>query len=133
MELQVGVKIFLKNHEGKYLLLRRSPEKYSEVDKYWDIPGGRINPGVSLIDNLKREVMEETGLEITGEPKLLAAQDILRPQKHIVRLTYIGQSVGEVKLSEEHNEYRWLSVDEVRVLEPMDEYFKEVFNKFNLE
>ncbi len=133
MELQVGVKILLKNDEGKYLLLRRSPEKYSEVDKYWDIPGGRINPGVSLMENLKREVMEETGLEITGEPKLLSAQDILRPQKHIVRLTYIGQSVGEVKLSEEHNEYRWLSVDEVRVLEPMDEYFKEVFNKFNLE
>ena len=133
MELQVGVKILLKNDEGKFLLLRRSPEKYSEVDKYWDIPGGRINPGTPLFENLKREVMEETGLEIVGEPKLLAAQDILRPQKHIVRLTYIGQSIGEVKLSEEHNEYRWLTLDEVQVLEPMDEYFKEVFNKFNLE
>jgi len=133
MELQVGVKIVLKNREGKFLILRRSPQKYSEVDKYWDIPGGRINPGSPLIENLQREVMEETGLKIIDKPKLITAQDILKPTKHIVRLTYIGLADGEVKLSEEHNEYRWLTLEEVKTLEPMDKYFKEVFNKFILK
>src|SRR3989338_7350237 len=99
MELQVGVKILLKNKDGKYLVICRSAEAYPEVGAEWCIPGGRINPGYSLLENLKREVMEETGLEINGEPKLITAQDILRSHKHIVRLTYSGSADGEVKLS----------------------------------
>jgi ADP-ribose pyrophosphatase YjhB (NUDIX family) len=78
MDLQVGVKILLKNKEGKCLVACRSAEKYPEVGAKWDIVGGRITPGIPLIENLKREVREETGLEIIYEPKLITAQDILR-------------------------------------------------------
>ena len=88
--LQVGVKILLKNKDGKYLLIHRSAEKYPEVKDAWDIVGGRINLGTSLMENLSREVFEETKLKIVGEPKLIAAQDILKTQRHIVRLTYVG-------------------------------------------
>ncbi|MFA5932179.1 MAG: NUDIX domain-containing protein [Candidatus Paceibacterota bacterium] len=133
MELQVGVKIFLKNKDGKYLTILRSGEKYTNVPVHWEFAGGRINPGSVLLENLKREVMEETGLEITGEPKLLAAQDLIRPHKHIVRLTYSGFADGEVKLSDEHTDYQWLSLEDIKKLEPMDKYFKEVLNNFNLE
>ena len=129
MELQVGVKILLKNKEGKFLLLQRNPVKYPEVGAKWDIVGGRINPGLSLLENLKREVMEEAGLEIVGDPKLILAQDILKTDKHVVRLTYIGEAVGEVKLSEEHSEFRWLSIEEFSKLEPMDKYIKEILDK----
>jgi len=52
MELQVGVKALLRNKEGKYLLIRRSSEKYPEVGAKWDIVGGRINPGETLLENL---------------------------------------------------------------------------------
>lgn len=129
MNLQVGVKILLKNNEGKYLLVRRSVEKYPEVGPKWDIVGGRIDPGSPLIDNLKREVKEETGLEIKGNPKLIEAQDILRIEgKHVVRLTYIGEADGEVVLSEEHDNYGWFTIEEMDKLEPMDIYFKEVIN-----
>lgn len=127
MDLQVGVKILLKNQEGKYLLVRRSVEKYPEVGAKWDIVGGRINLGSTLVDNLKREVMEETGLEINGEPKLIEAQDILRVEgRHVVRLTYIGEADGEVVISDEHDQYGWFSIEEMEKLEPMDIYFKEV-------
>ncbi len=64
MELQVGVKVLLRNKENKYLLLRRSPEKYPNAPLDWDIVGGRINPGLTLLDNLKREVKKETGLDL---------------------------------------------------------------------
>jgi len=49
--LQVGVKALLQNSEGKYLLLRRSLEKYPEIKGRWDIVGGRIDPGSILIEN----------------------------------------------------------------------------------
>jgi 8-oxo-dGTP diphosphatase len=130
MELQVGVKILLKNKDEKYLVICRSAEKYPQVGAKWDIPGGRINSGISLIENLKREVMEETGLEIASEPKLIIAQDILKTDRHVVRLTYTGFTDGEVKLSDEHSEYKWLSLKEISNLEPMDRYLKEVLEKF---
>ncbi len=62
IKLQVGVKIFLKNKEGKYLLLKRNSVKYSNIRGEWDIVGGRIDPGTKLMDNLRREVREETQL-----------------------------------------------------------------------
>jgi ADP-ribose pyrophosphatase YjhB (NUDIX family) len=102
MELQVGVKVLLRNSRGKYLLLRRSDKKYSDVRGRWDIVGGRIKPGIRLVENLTREVKEETGLKIFGEPELIAAQDILRtPGKHVVRLTYLAKVEGKVKLDME--------------------------------
>ncbi len=122
----------LKNKDGKYLVVCRSAKKYPEIGVKWDIVGGRINSGKTLLENLKREVLEEVGLEIKYEPKLLAAQDILRKDKHVVRLTYLGVADGEVKLSEEHTAYKWLSLEELAVLEPMDSYFKEVLAKFDL-
>ena len=96
MELQVGVKALLQNKEGKYLLIRRSSDKYPEVGPKWDIVGGRINSGETLMENLKREIKEETNLDMKKEPKLVAAQDILRvPGMHVVRLTFVGEIEGE--------------------------------------
>jgi ADP-ribose pyrophosphatase YjhB (NUDIX family) len=133
MELQVGVKIILQNKEGKFLLLQRNLEKYPEVKQNdsLDIVGGRIEVGTSLLENLKREVFEETKLHLTGEPRLIVAQDILRPDKHVVRLTYRGQIDGEPKLDEDHSSYIWLSKDEVLNQAGLDQYAKEVFNKLD--
>lgn len=124
VELQVGVKILLKNSKGEYLLMRRSPEKYPETQR-WDIPGGRIHPGSPLFENLSREVSEETGLAIASPPRLIAAQDILKvPGRHVVRLTYVGEARGTPHLSEEHTEYGWFTMDEMRALESLDDYVK---------
>lgn len=127
MELQVGVKVLLKNPEGKYLLMRRSAAKYPEMPMRWDIPGGRINPGTALLDNLARELMEETGLSLVGEPKLLGAQDILCVEgRHVVRLTYIGATKGEPVLSDEHDEYKWATLSEVNSEENLDSYLQSL-------
>ena len=131
MELQVGVKALLKNKEGKYLLLRRNPKKYPEVGPKWDIIGGRIHPGSPLLENLKREILEEAGLNYQGTPKLVAAQDILKSaDKHVVRLTYIGELDGEPKIDEEHLEAKWFTADEILAMEVavLDSFFKELID-----
>lgn len=129
--LQVGVKALLKNKEGKYLLIRRSLIKYPEIKGRWDIVGGRINPGTTLLENLRREIKEETNLELVDSPQLVAAQDIIpKADKHIVRLTYIGEITGEIKLDEAENDmYKWYSADELKQIEDMDIYFKELLNQ----
>lgn len=127
MDLQVGVKVLLKNAEGKFLLMRRSAYEERGVGK-WDIPGGRIEKGTLLMENLAREVKEETGLVISGEPRLLAAQDIIWPDRHVVRITYIGEVVGEPKLGPEHSEYAWFSYEEMKTLDQMDDYVKKLLD-----
>jgi ADP-ribose pyrophosphatase YjhB (NUDIX family) len=126
--LQVGVKAFLKNKEGKFLLIKRSPIKYPSAKGSWDIVGGRIDPGSPLLDNLKREIKEEAKLEIIGQPKLIAAQDIIpNPEKHVVRLTYIAETNEEPILDTEENiEYKWLTASELKNHEDLDIYVKKV-------
>ena len=127
--LQVGVKIFLEDSKGKFLLLKRSQIKYPAIKNLWDIPGGRINTGTALQENLRREVFEETGLGILGEPKLLYAQDILKSEKHIVRLTFRARADGEPRLNEESTDFRWVSADEMLKLWDLDEFTREVLEK----
>lgn len=136
LPLQVGVKALLKNNEEKYLLVRRNPKKYPEVGPKWDIPGGRIEVGSTLIENLKREVKEETGLDLKQEPKLAAAQDMLRvPGKHIVRLTFVGEIEGQPQLSDrDHTEVKWFSPEEIKSMgSELDPFFKEFLDKKIIE
>ncbi len=127
--LQVGVKALLLNKEGKYLILHRNIEVYPEVNNPWDIVGGRIDPGTSLLDNLKREIFEETKLELLDTPKLIAAQDILKEDKHVVRLTYIANIEGEPVLETEHDAFKWLSLEQLKALPGLDSYVKKVINE----
>jgi len=129
MELQVGVKVLLKNKEGKYLFVRRNPKKYPEVGPKWDIVGGRINIDTPLLENLKREVKEEVGLDLVADVKLVAAQDILKSaDKHVVRLTYVGEIEGEPVIDEESTEAGWFSGAEVLKMEALDRFFKELLD-----
>ncbi len=131
MKLQVGVKIFLKNKNGNFLTIRRSPKKYKGTSGTWDIVGGRIDVGFKLIDNLKREVREETQLEIISDPILVYAQDIIPNEDlHVVRLFYVGKTQGEPILDMKENvEYEWLTLDEMKVKEDLDIYVKEILEK----
>lgn len=137
IELQVGVKALLKNPEGKYLLLQRAPEKYPEVWKFgdvWDIVGGRIDQELTLLENLKREIKEEVGLDLNEEPKLIAAQDIMRiPGRHVVRLTYTADIEGEPTLDTDHISYKWFRIDELKNLRELDIYFKELLDRGGFE
>lgn len=120
MTLQVGVKVLLKNPEGKYLLIRRSPDEKNGSGK-WDIPGGRMEASTTMMENLAREVREETGLVMTSEPKVLGIQDMMWPDRHVVRITHTGTIEGTPILSEEHSEYRWATLENILALK--DEEF----------
>lgn len=130
MILQVGVKALIKNDKGQYLFLRRSERMQAETEPHWDIPGGRIDPAERLEQALAREIAEETNLTLSGVPQLIAAQDILVPAKdlHVVRLTYVANAHGEIAVSDEHQEYAWMTQDEA-LASHLDPYIREVFGQ----
>ena len=103
----VGALIF--NEAGEVLMIRT--DKWSGL---WGIPGGKIKWGETSEDALRREIMEETALEIQDIEFVLVQDCIKSPEfyheAHFVLLNYTCVCVGEplVKLNEEAREFRWL-------------------------
>lgn len=129
MNLQVGVKVLIEKG-GRYLFLRRS-QAFKAGPQKWDIPGGRIEADEPLDQALAREVSEETGLVLSSSLELLAAQDIFASDKdlHVVRLTYLTRldhSEGDVKISDEHDDYKWMSKADILAEEHVDSYLRDV-------
>ena len=131
--IQVGVKALIFNKARNVLIIKRNTEKYPEVNNLWDIPGGRIDTEVSLEENLKREIFEEVNLSNVKTLALVSAQDIIKPDKHVVRLTYVSCATdfANLKLSDEHIEYRWISIEDLKILDGLDRYVKEIIKDNN--
>ena len=127
MQLQVGVKVIIKNSNGLYLLLQKTELLQNETRQSWDIPGGRIDPNEPLLDALRREVSEEIGNKLLDEVQLINAQDIFVTAKdiHVIRLTYITtQNIDTITLSDEHQSYIWASAEDIAALN-VDPYLRE--------
>ncbi len=54
----MGALIF---EDGKILLVERGKEP---LKGYWSIPGGIVETGEKLVEGIRREVAEETGLDV---------------------------------------------------------------------
>jgi ADP-ribose pyrophosphatase YjhB (NUDIX family) len=67
----VGVGAIVFDRRGRVLLIRRGlPPRAG----WWSVPGGRLEPGESLKDCCRREVLEETGLAIEPGPIVAVAE-----------------------------------------------------------
>lgn len=74
----------------------------------WEFAGGKLEFGEDLETGLKREIMEETGLEVGVEKLLFASTFQTREKRQIVILNYLCHSFSDkVVLSEEHEKYIW--------------------------
>ncbi|XP_076646111.1 uncharacterized protein LOC143355287 [Halictus rubicundus] len=59
----LGVGAFVYNEETKEILVIK--EKYTYKRPFWKLPGGYVDPGEDLETAVKREVLEETGIQTT--------------------------------------------------------------------
>ena len=84
-------------HQDKLLLVNAWPGTQSAL---WCAPGGGVEPGQSLPDNLAREIHEETGLTVTvGAPALINEFHDPNSEFHQVdiyfRCTLIGGALSD--------------------------------------
>lgn len=124
----VGQKAFIK--KGDEVLVLGDPKEGL------DYPGGKIQEGeTNLVEALKREVREETGLEIrVGEP--FATWTNTFPDHHrlagkkVYLVAYRCEYVsGEVTLSHEHNNFSWVNKHNYQEVNDGTSYF-EILNKY---
>ena len=114
-----GVLGILINKKKEFLILYRKLHW-----RGWEFPKGGIDKNETEEKALKREIKEETGLDAFIISKLAYKLTYDYPEEFIKKTKYRGakQSVylvladGKVKLSKEHNRYRWASYKEARKL-----------------
>ncbi len=83
--------------EGKILLVQ---QEISEA-RNWSLPGGTLEAGESIEQGIKREMKEETGLDIAIE-KLLYIGDRIEAEAHTVHLTFLVKRIsGEIRIGRE--------------------------------
>ena len=109
--ITVGGLIF---DDANLVLMIRTP-KWSNL---WGIPGGKTEWGESSEAALRRELKEETNLDITSI-RFVLVQDCIHSKEfyrdaHFVLLNYTCRCAGkpEVKLNHEAVEFRWLTIAE---------------------
>ncbi|WP_313770641.1 NUDIX domain-containing protein [Bacillus sp. S/N-304-OC-R1] len=113
----VGVKAVIVNEE-KALIVKRSNN--AQIDGgSWEPVGGKLEFGEDLHSALLREVKEEVGLDIEIQKILYASTFKTGPARQVVILTYLCRSKNrDVVLSEEHNDYKWSTKEELKQLLP---------------
>ena len=92
-DTSIVVKAVLYNKDNKFLAL-----KNDDFDTF-DLPGGHVKENEELVDGLKREVEEETGLKISNVKKLNYIYD---NRMHFYKAMLPAENI---KLSDEHSEY----------------------------
>lgn len=58
------VSALIFNNHGDLLVQRRSPTA-SRYPGYWEVPGGKVDPGETPAEAMRRELYEEIGVEMT--------------------------------------------------------------------
>ena len=113
--------------DGNRLLLQN---RVKEDWKGYTFPGGHVEPGESFVDAVKREMKEETGLDIINPQLVGIKQFPIENGRYIVLLFKATEFRGDVVSSEE-GEMEWVEKDmlsEVNVVEDFHDLMKVLDN-----
>ena len=118
----VAVDGIIENKNNEILLVRNRDKDV------WTTPGGQVEIGENLIDALKREIMEESGVEVTVDKLICVSSNTavnpgfngygIIPTKVMFGFTCTYLS-GELCTSDETSESKWVAKETVL------EYIKE--------
>jgi 8-oxo-dGTP diphosphatase len=100
----MAVSLLVKNPADQVLLVKT-------FNRGWDLPGGQVELGESLIDAAKRETVEESGI-VAQVGRTGSVNSNL--SKHITIMSFLGIYIsGEPRGSDETSESRWFSIEDV--------------------
>ena len=107
----------IEDGAGKLLMI-----KTHKWGHRWGIPGGKIERGESSEVALKREIREETNLEVE-DVRFVMVQDCIDSEEfqspeHFLLLNYVvRRTSGDVVLNDEAQEFRWVTAEDALELD----------------
>ncbi len=106
-------------YNGKILLLQLRSNSAHDAGR-WEIPGGKVKKSEFFDDALRREYMEETGLDINiislynAIQKDYVACKTGEKVKSIQLIMKVSTNSDEVVISDEHAMYGWFTKEEIK-------------------
>ncbi|MBO6122953.1 MAG: NUDIX domain-containing protein [Methanobrevibacter sp.] len=119
----------IKNEKGEILILKRHPKSRTDPDT-WELPGGKMEAGEFFDDALVREIKEETNLDCKVGDLAIAIQHDYPYKRTVQMIMYLDDVEGEFKISDEHTDGKYASIDEIRTL-TLSSCLKKVLEKKN--
>ena len=99
----VSVAGLVTNDQGDILLIK-SPRRG------WEYPGGMVEPGETLQDALRREVKEESGIEVEIVGFVGLCKNV---EKDVVNIDFLCKAIGgQLTTSDESAEVQWVKREE---------------------
>ena len=101
--------------DGKALIVKRAHDPRKGE---WSLPGGRVELGESLVDAVRREIREETGLEIDVGPMVEVFDRVHRHEGrvryHFVIVDYLCACLGgTLRAGDDAEDVAWIEDDEL--------------------
>jgi len=96
--------------EGRVLVIRRG---HPPGEGTWSFPGGRVEGGEDLASALRREMVEETGLEVEPRELLGWAELIGDTSHHVVLDFLVSVTGGQARPGDDAAEVRWVTLEEL--------------------
>jgi 8-oxo-dGTP diphosphatase len=91
--------------EDKILCVQRGNAKYEYLSYKWEFPGGKIEGGETEEEAIQREIMEELGMLISIEDKLMTVQHEY-PDFNLTMHIFMCSSADQPVLNE-HVDFKW--------------------------
>ncbi|MBA3544951.1 MAG: NUDIX domain-containing protein [Nannocystis sp.] len=123
---KVHVVAAIIERDGRFLVGKRSPHKQS-APGYWCAVCGRIEAGESQADAVVREVHEEVGLSVQAVEKV--AECDTHDGSALIHW-WLAAPLDDSRaalLGDEHTELRWVTLEEMRALDPVFAEDVEIF------
>lgn len=105
----------IKNDDGEILILKRHPKSRTDPDT-WELPGGKMEAGEFFDDTLVREIKEETNLDCKVGDLAIAIQHDYPYKRTVQMIMYLDDVEGEFRISDEHTDGKYASIDEIKTL-----------------
>ena len=108
------VRVIIADNIGKVLILRRQNTLYSNGQ--WSLPGGKVDYGSKVEDEVRKELMEETALECTSM-RFLFYQDslpLIPGDMHCINLYFECSVKGSLYLNYESSQFAWIAPDDLK-------------------
>lgn len=131
----IAAKAVIKKN-NKFLIVRES-SKYIEGTNFtkYDFPGGRLSVGESVNTAIAREVKEEVGIKVKVLRPFFVDEwypKVQGQQFQIIGIFFICEPIGKnIKLGNDHDDYRWVSIDEskkYKLMPAVEKAFKALKN-----
>jgi|SRR5690606_6153193 len=113
----VDVVLFRKmNSSYEILLIQRLNEPFKD---YWALPGGFVDENEELETAAKRELFEETDIQLFQVKQIKAYGNPTRdPRHHTISVAFMGEidSLAEAKAKDDAKAVKWFSIEELPAL-----------------